>query len=115
MATKPTLALLVKITLPFGRICAPEFFKPDSDILRIEFDTNSPSWEVISVGVSQTISPSQYSETDVDGSVGLISSISLIVPSTLGVRGSLGNKKVYLFASFETMRNNPYEYYSNID
>jgi hypothetical protein len=47
--------------------------------------------------------------------VGLISSISLKVPSTLGVRGSLGNKKVYLFASFETMRNNPYEYYSNID
>ena len=46
--------------------------------------------------------------------MGLIGSIMTNHPSTLGVRMTVGGKRMYLFGSFSVSPNNPYSHYDNI-
>lgn len=46
--------------------------------------------------------------------LGLISSVMIDAPSTLGVRMNVGGKQMYVFGSFAVSSSNPYDHYDNI-
>src|SRR5262249_27385225 len=67
-ATAPTGARLVSITVPGGTSVAAERWRPSSVMQRSVRETNNPVVPaVISFGVSQGMSPSQYSSIEVLG------------------------------------------------